>query len=87
MDSKLLSALWIITCATQVFAAHTRMETVGKTYLIVEQDIREEFKQKATNIGLLPIDPPPAKETLAYLASEREKWGELVRALGLEGSR
>ena len=52
MDSKLVSILWIITCATQVWAAHTRLETVGKTYPIVEQDIREEFKQKATGIDL-----------------------------------
>lgn len=52
MDSKLLSALWIITCTTQVLAAHTRLETVGKIYPIVEQDIREEFKQKATGIDI-----------------------------------
>ena len=52
MESKLLSALWIITCATQVWAAHTRLEPVGKTYPIVEPDIREEFKQKATTIDL-----------------------------------
>ena len=52
MDSKLLSALWIITCATQVLAAHTRLGPVGRTYPIVEQDIREEFKQKATNIDI-----------------------------------
>jgi len=52
MDSKLLSALWIITCATQVWAAHTRLEPVAKTYPIVEQDIREEFKQKATGIDI-----------------------------------
>ena len=52
MDSKLLSALWIITCATQVWAAHTRLEPVGRTYPIGEQDIREEFKQKATQIDL-----------------------------------
>ncbi len=52
MKSKLLSALWIITCATQVLAAHTRLEPVGRTYPIVEQDIREEFKQKATGIDL-----------------------------------
>ena len=52
MDSKLLSALWIITCATQVLAAHTRLEPVGRTYPIVEQDIREEFKQKATSIDI-----------------------------------
>ncbi len=52
MDSKLLSALWIITCATQVWAAHTRLEPVGRTYHIVEHDIREEFKQKATGIDI-----------------------------------
>ena len=52
MDSKLVPILWIVTCATQVLAAHTRLETVGKTYSIVEQDIREEFKQKATGIDL-----------------------------------
>jgi tripartite-type tricarboxylate transporter receptor subunit TctC len=46
-----------------------------------------EMQQKATNIGLLPIDPPSIAETQTYLASERQKWGELVRALGLEGSQ
>ena len=52
MDSKLLSALWIITCATQVLAAHTRLEPVGRTYPIVEQDITKELQQKATTINI-----------------------------------
>lgn len=52
MNSKLLSALWIITCVPQVLAAHTQLETVGKTYPIVERDIREEFKQMATGIDI-----------------------------------
>jgi hypothetical protein len=52
MDSKLVPILWIITCATQVIAAHTRLEPVGRTYPIVEQDIREEFKQRATDIDI-----------------------------------
>jgi tripartite-type tricarboxylate transporter receptor subunit TctC len=46
-----------------------------------------EMKQKATAIGLLPIDPPSIPETVKYLASEREKWGSLVRKLELEGSQ
>lgn len=45
-----------------------------------------DMKQKATNIGLLPLDPPSIEETQKYLASERAKWGDLVRALGLQGS-
>jgi len=52
MDSKLVPILWIITCATQVWAAHPRLEPVGKTYPIVEQDITKELQQKATTIDL-----------------------------------
>ena len=52
MDSKFLAALWIITCTTQVLAAHTRLEPVGKTYSIVEQDITKELQQKSTTIDL-----------------------------------
>ena len=46
-----------------------------------------EMKQKAATIGLLPIDPPSIADTVKYLAAEREKWGSLVRKLGLEGSQ
>jgi len=46
-----------------------------------------EMKQKASTIGLLPIDPPSIADTETYLAAEREKWGSLVRKLGLEGSQ
>ena len=52
MDSKLVPILWIITCATQVLAAHTRLEPVGPTYPIVEQDITKELQQKSTTIDL-----------------------------------
>ena len=45
-----------------------------------------EMKQKAATIGLLPIDPPSTADTVKYLAAEREKWGSLVKQLGLEGS-
>lgn len=46
-----------------------------------------DMKAKAAAIGLLPIDPPSIPETVKYLASEREKWGSLVRKLELEGSQ
>ena len=46
-----------------------------------------EMKAKASAIGLLPIDPPSIPDTLKYLASEREKWGSLVRKLELAGSQ
>src|SRR5882757_7223584 len=46
-----------------------------------------EMKKKITEIGLLPIDPPSIPDTVKYLAAEREKWGGLVKQLGLEGSQ
>ena len=87
MDSKLLSALWIITCATQVWAAHTRLEPVGKTYPIVEPDIREEFKQKATTIDLDALFnthnryQPANLHTLPRAASDRVFTVDLTHTL------
>lgn len=46
-----------------------------------------EIKKKVADIGLLPIDTPSLAETESYLTSEREKWGKLVRDLGLEGTQ
>ena len=37
--------------------------------------------------GLLPLDTPSLDDTRAYLASEREKWGSLVKKLGLEATQ
>jgi tripartite-type tricarboxylate transporter receptor subunit TctC len=45
-----------------------------------------EMKKLASNIGLIPIDTPSIEGIQKYFASEREKWGSLVRKLGLEGS-
>jgi tripartite-type tricarboxylate transporter receptor subunit TctC len=46
-----------------------------------------EMQKRAANIGLLPLNPPSIEETQKYLASEREKWGSLVRKLGLAGTQ
>jgi tripartite-type tricarboxylate transporter receptor subunit TctC len=47
----------------------------------------KDMQERAAQIGLLPIDPPSIPETEQYLKSEREKWGSLVKKLGLEGSQ
>ena len=46
-----------------------------------------EMKAKVANIGLIPFDTPPVAGMRAYIASENEKWGSLVKTLGLEGSQ
>jgi tripartite-type tricarboxylate transporter receptor subunit TctC len=46
-----------------------------------------EMKQRAATIGLLPLDSPPVDGIRAYIKAEQEKWGTLVRRLGLEGTQ
>jgi tripartite-type tricarboxylate transporter receptor subunit TctC len=44
-------------------------------------------RQKITTMGLIPFDTPSIDGMRAYIKSEGEKWGTLVRKLGLEGSQ
>src|SRR2546421_83205 len=46
-----------------------------------------EIKQKIETIGLIPFDTPSIEDLRAYRRSEQEKWGGLVKKLGLEGSQ
>jgi tripartite-type tricarboxylate transporter receptor subunit TctC len=45
-----------------------------------------DMQKRAANIGLLPLTPPSLAETQRYIDAEREKWGSLVRKLGLAGT-
>ena len=45
------------------------------------------MKEKAANIGLIPIDTPSVDGMNDYIKSERAKWGSLVEKLGLKGSQ
>lgn len=46
-----------------------------------------EMRRKVSAIGLLPIDIAEIDETRRYIAAEADKWGALVRKLGLQGSQ
>lgn len=45
-----------------------------------------EMIKLTEKIGLLPVDSPDIDGIQRYLASEREKWGTLVKQLGLAGT-
>lgn len=45
-----------------------------------------EMIKMTEKIGLLPVDSPDVEGIQKYLASEREKWGSLVKQLGLAGT-
>ena len=46
-----------------------------------------EMQQKIANIGLIPHESPSVEGIQRYIQSETDKWGALVRQLGLEGSQ
>ncbi len=46
-----------------------------------------DLKAKIAELGLIPFDTPDIEGQRAYLRSERQKWGSLVKKLGLEGSQ
>jgi tripartite-type tricarboxylate transporter receptor subunit TctC len=47
----------------------------------------KELRQKIAEMGLLPVDTPSVDGIRTYITAEQDKWGALVRKLGLEGSQ
>jgi tripartite-type tricarboxylate transporter receptor subunit TctC len=45
------------------------------------------MQKHVADLGLIPFGSPSMQGITTYLASEREKWGALVKKLGLEGSQ
>jgi len=46
-----------------------------------------EFRKFLLDRGQVPVATPPIDSIRAYIKSEQDKWGSLVRKLGLEGSQ
>ena len=45
------------------------------------------IRQKIADLGLIPIEVASVEAMQRYIAAENDKWGVLVRQLGLEGSQ
>jgi tripartite-type tricarboxylate transporter receptor subunit TctC len=68
--------------------AKTPREIVDRLHAEMKRILADpEIKQKIETIGLIPFDTPSIEELRAYRRSEQEKWGGLVKKLGLEGSQ
>ena len=46
-----------------------------------------DLRKRIETIGLIPFNTPSVEDTRAYRRAEQEKWGALVKKLGLEGSQ
>jgi tripartite-type tricarboxylate transporter receptor subunit TctC len=45
-----------------------------------------DLQSRMTGLGLIPYAPPPIAESQRYIKSEIDKWGSLVKSLGLAGT-
>jgi tripartite-type tricarboxylate transporter receptor subunit TctC len=68
--------------------AKTPREIVDRLHDEMKRILAEpELKQKIETIGLIPFDTPSVEDLRIYRRAEQEKWGALVKKLGLEGSQ
>jgi tripartite-type tricarboxylate transporter receptor subunit TctC len=68
--------------------AKTPRDVVDRLHADMKRVLAEpDLKQKIATIGLIPFDTPGIEDLRAYRKAEQEKWGALVKKLGLEGSQ
>ena len=68
--------------------AHTPKPVLDRLHKEMKTIMNDpEIKTKVANLGLIPVDTPSPEGIESYFGGEREKWGALVRKLGLEGSQ
>lgn len=72
-----------------IFARHdTPQEIVNKLHGEMQVIMADpKMRQKIMDIGLIPHESPSVEGIQSYIKSETDKWGALVRQLGLEGSQ
>jgi tripartite-type tricarboxylate transporter receptor subunit TctC len=68
--------------------AKTPREIVDRLHGEMKRILAEpDLRQKIETIGLIPFDTPSVEDLRAYRKAEQEKWGALVKKLGLEASQ
>jgi tripartite-type tricarboxylate transporter receptor subunit TctC len=46
-----------------------------------------QMKEQVSKSGMLPLEPGSVQELQVFMKSEIERWGEVVRKAGIEGSQ
>ena len=68
--------------------AGTPQDVVDKLHAEMKRIMEEPgMRKKIADIGLIPLDIASVEQSRAYIKAEGEKWGSLVRKLGLEASQ
>lgn len=73
---------------TLIARAGTPAEIVGRLHEEMSRIMKTpEVRERVAALGLIPMDPPSLADTQQYFRAEADKWGTLVKKLGLEGSQ
>ena len=68
--------------------AGTPQDVVDKLHAEMKRIMEApDMRKKISDIGLIPLDIASVEQSRAYIKAEGEKWGSLVRNLGLEASQ
>src|SRR5882762_6487353 len=68
--------------------ARTPRDIVDRLHAEMKRALADpELKQKIETIGLIPFDTPAIEDLRVYRRAEQEKWGALVKKLGLEATQ
>lgn len=68
--------------------AKTPQDIVDRLHAEMKRALADpELKKKIETIGLIPFDTPSVEDLRVYRRAEQEKWGTLVKKLGLEGTQ
>ncbi len=68
--------------------ASTPLDVVAKLHTEMKRIMEApDMQKKIAAIGLIPLEIASVDATRGYIKAEGEKWGSLVRKLGLEGSQ
>ena len=70
-----------------VARAGTPREILAKLHDEMQRIMKEpEVRERIANLGLIPFESPSIEGIQRYVQSEAEKWGGVVKKLGLEGT-
>lgn len=71
-----------------VAPARTPKDVVAKLHEIAKAvTTTPEMKTRIANLGLTPVDVADVEAMQRYMLAERNKWAEIARRMGLEGSQ
>ena len=71
-----------------VAPAATPKEIVDKLHAEMKRIMGSpEMVKHVADLGLIPFATPSVDDIQAYIRSEQQRWGAVVRKLGLEGSQ